>query len=507
VSYSKNLRHGKLLRGDDDRVDWLRSGWYSRRMSAVRTRFAPSPTGYLHLGGARTALFNYLFARHHGGTFVLRVEDTDRERSTAASTDAIFESLRWLGLEWDEGPFFQSERTALYRAQAEGLLASGHAYRCLCTAAELEQQRQAAQAAGGRPAYDRRCRARGVGPDAGPFTIRFKAPLSGETVVDDAIRGPVVFQNTEMDDLIIVRSDGSPTYNFCVVIDDALMRITHNIRGDDHLANTPKQVLIYQALGHPTPRFAHVPLILGLDRARLSKRHGATSVLSYREAGFLPAALNNYLARLGWSAGDQEIFTRDELIEKFSLDHVGASAGVFNPEKLEWVNAQHLRQLAPAELAAAVKPFVVARHWTIPADGDWLARMAVTLRERARTLDELVELAAYYFTDSVTIDPAAAAKHLAKANRDALRDLREALAATPDWSAAAIEAAFQAVLARHELALGKLAQPMRVALTGGTVSPGIYEVAEVIGRDRVLARLDAALPLVGSAAASPPPAA
>ena len=476
-------------------------------MSAVRTRFAPSPTGYLHIGGARTALFNYLFARHHGGTFVLRVEDTDRERSTAASTDAIFESLRWLGLEWDEGPFLQSERAALYRAQAEALLASGHAYRCVCSADALDQQRRAATAAGARPAYDRRCRERGIGPDDGPFTIRFKAPLSGETVVDDAIRGPVVFQNTEMDDLIIVRSDGSPTYNFCVVVDDALMHITHNIRGDDHLANTPKQVLIYQALGYPTPRFAHVPLILGLDRARLSKRHGATSVLWYRDAGFLPDGLNNYLARLGWSAGDQEIFTRAELIEKFSLDHVGASAGVFNPEKLEWVNAQHLKRLTPTALAAAVKPFVAARGWTMPGDDAWLGRMAVTLQERAPTLDALVELAAYYFSDGVTIDPAAAAKHLAKANRDALRDLRQALAATPEWSAAAIEAAFQTVLARHGLGLGKLAQPMRVALTGGSVSPGIYEVAEVIGRDRVLARLDASLPLVGTAAAAPPPAA
>ena len=472
-------------------------------MSTVRTRFAPSPTGYLHIGGARTALFNYLFARHHHGAFVLRVEDTDRERSTPESTDAIFESLRWLGLEWDEGPFLQSERTALYREHAQRLLATGHAYRCVCTAEQLEEQRQAAQRSGAKSAYDRRCRTRDLGPDAGPFTIRFKTPLSGDTVVDDIVRGPVVFQNAEMDDLIIVRSDGSPTYNFCVVVDDALMQISHNIRGDDHLANTPKQVLIYQALGHPTPRFAHVPLILGLDRARLSKRHGATSVLSYRDDGFLPDALNNYLARLGWSAGDQEIFTRDELIEKFSLDHVGASAGVFNPEKLAWVNAQHLKHLTPAALADAVKPFIAARGWVVPGDDTWLGRMASTLQERAQTLTELVDASTYYFSETVQIDPAAAAKHLAKANRAAVQDLRDSLAAADAWTLPTIEAAFQAVLQRHALALGKLAQPVRVALTGGTVSPGIYEVAEVLGRARVLARHDAALPLVGTAAAAP----
>ncbi|MDX2168241.1 MAG: glutamate--tRNA ligase [Deltaproteobacteria bacterium] len=471
-------------------------------MSAVRTRFAPSPTGFLHIGGARTALFNFLFARHHGGVFVLRVEDTDRERSTAASTDAIFDSLRWLGLEWDEGPFFQSERTALYRDAAARLLAGGHAYRCTCTAEALEQQRQAAQAAGGKPMYDRRCREAGHSEADAPFTIRFKTPLVGETVVDDALRGPVIFQNQEIDDLIIVRSDGSPTYNFCVVVDDALMAITHNIRGDDHLANTPKQVLIYQALGYPTPRFAHVPLILGLDRARLSKRHGATSVLSYREAGILPEALNNYLARLGWSAGDQEIFSGAELIEKFSLEHVGASAGVFNPEKLEWVNAQHLKRRTPAELVPLLKPFLAERGWTIPGDDTWLARLIGTLQERARTLDEMAELAAYFFSDTVAIDPAAAAKHLGKANRAALLDLRDALAGLPQWTTASIEAAFQAVLARHAIGLGKLAQPVRVALTGGTVSPGIYEVAEVLGPARTVARLDAALPLVGGADAA-----
>jgi glutamyl-tRNA synthetase len=472
-------------------------------MSTVRARFAPSPTGFLHIGGARTALFNYLFARHSGGVFVLRVEDTDRERSTSESMDAILESLRWLGLDWDEGPFFQSQRGDLYRAHAERLLASGHAYRCSCTADELEQQRQAAQAAGRKPMYDRRCRQRGGAPPAGaPFTIRFKTPLVGETVVPDAIRGNVVFSNEEIDDLIIVRSDGSPTYNFSVVVDDADMRITHNIRGEDHLPNTPKQVLMYQALGYAPPLFAHLPLVLGLDRARLSKRHGATSVLSYRDAGYLPQALNNYLVRLGWSHGDQEIFSHAELIESFSLDALGSSPGVFNPEKLEWVNAQHLKRTPVAEVARLVKPFIAARGWTVPGDDAWLERMVATLQERAKTLVELVDLAAYYFVDQIAIDPAAAAKHLSTANPGAIRDLRTTLAALPTWTSASIQHAFESVRTRYELSLGALAQPVRVALTGGTVSPGIFEVAEVIGRERVLARLDLALALIGGAAAS-----
>ncbi len=474
-------------------------------MAAVRTRFAPSPTGYLHIGGARTALFNYLFARHQAGVFVLRVEDTDRQRSTAESLEGILDGLRWLGLDWDEGPFYQSERGELYRAHAERLLASGHAYRCYCSPSDLEQQRQAAQTAGRKPMYDRRCRTHGPAPaPQAPFAIRFKAPLDGETIVADAIRGPVVFQNAEIDDLIIVRSDGSPTYNFSVVVDDATMAITDNIRGEDHLPNTPKQVLIYRALGYSPPRFAHVPLVLGVDRALLSKRHGATSVLAYRDEGFLPDALNNYLVRLGWSHGDQEIFTHGELIEAFSLEALGSSAGVFNPEKLEWVNAQHMRRAAAEELVPLVKPILAARGWSVPGDDAWLAEVVRTLQERAKTLVELVDLAAYYFADEIRIDPAAAAKHLRSAPSGALRDLRAALAEVSPWTAGTIQNAFEAVLARHGLALGKLAQPVRVALTGGTISPGIFEVAAALGRERVLQRLDRALPLVGAATAPPP---
>lgn len=467
-------------------------------MAAVRTRFAPSPTGYLHIGGARTALFNHLYARHTGGAFILRVEDTDRERSTEEAMRAILESLRWLGLDWDEGPFFQSQRGALYREHAERLLASGAAYRCYCTPAELEAQRQLAQAEGRKPMYDRRCRgvSRPPASDA-PFTIRFTAPLSGDTVVRDAIRGHVVFPNAEIDDLILVRSDGSPTYNFCVVVDDATMAITHNIRGEDHLPNTPKQVLLYRALGYTPPLFAHVPLVLGLDRARLSKRHGATSVLSYRDSGYLPEALNNYLVRLGWSHGDQEIFTHAELVEHFSLEALGSAAGIFNPEKLDWVNFQHLKRTPAAELVPALKPLIAARGWTIPGDDAWLARMVATLQERAKTLVELLDAAAYYFLDELPMDSIAVTKHLARLDPALLRELREALAAAPDWTVSDIQHAFETVLARHQLSLGKLAQPVRVALTGGTVSPGIFEVAEVIGRPRTLTRLDRALALAG----------
>jgi glutamyl-tRNA synthetase len=467
-------------------------------MSGVRTRFPPSPTGHLHIGGARTALFNYLYARHEAGRFVLRVEDTDRERSTAESIAGILDSLRWLGLDWDEGPFFQSERYPLYAEHVERLLAAGKAYRCYCTPEELDARRKADQAAGRKPAYDRTCRQRTDHPSR-PHAVRFAMPVAGETVVHDLIRGTVVVQNAELDDLVIARSDGSPTYNFCVVVDDALMAISHVIRGEDHLANTPKQIQIYQALGYPLPAFAHVPLVHGLDRARLSKRHGATSVTAYRDMGYLPDALLNYLVRLGWSYGDQEIFTRAELIEKFSLDRCGSAAGVFNPEKLEWVNFQHLKRLSPPELAAAAAPFIAARGSAVPGDVVWLQRALVTLQERAKTLVELVDFASFYLCDEVTIDPKAAAKHLATADPAVLRALHERLVAAGEWTEGGLKAAFEAVLTAHHVKLADLAQPVRVALTGGSVSPGIFEVACVLGRERVLRRLERALALAGTA--------
>jgi len=460
---------------------------------AVRTRFAPSPTGYLHIGSARTALFSYLYARHQGGTFVLRVEDTDRERSTAESIDAILDAMAWLGLDWDEGPFYQSQRWEIYREHAERLLKGGLAYRCYCTPEELENKRKAAMAAGRKPMYDRTCRAAPAQPEK-PFTIRFKAPLDGETPIPDLVKGPVVFQNKELDDLILVRSDGIPTYNFCAVVDDALMTITHIIRGEDHLTNTPKQIQLYRAFGYPVPAFAHIPLILGLDRARLSKRHGATSVTAYRDSGYLADAVVNYLARLGWSFGDQEIFTRAELIQHFSLESVGKSAAVYNPEKLEWVNFQHLKALSPAQLAAAARPFIEARGWTQYAGDDaWLARALVTLRERAKTLVELTEGARFYLVDDIEFDAKAVAKHWRAEIDTPLRELTEALKALTSWDHDALQHAFNSVMERHGLGLGKLAQPVRIALTGGAVSPGIFEVIEVLGKERTVARLQRAL--------------
>jgi glutamyl-tRNA synthetase len=456
----------------------------------VRTRFPPSPTGYLHIGGARTALFNYLFARHHGGAFVLRIEDTDRERSTPESTRAIIESLTWLGLEWDEGPFFQSERGDLYRASAERLLAEGKAYRCWCTEDELEARRQAALAAGRRPAYDRSCRDR-TEPPAGrdAHVLRFRTPLDGETVIDDQVKGRVVFQNTELDDFVIQRSDGSPIYNFCVVVDDVDMAITHVIRGDEHLANTPRQILIYQALGALLPVFAHVPLILGLDKTRLSKRHGATSVMAYRDLGYLPEAVVNYLVRLGWSHGDQELFTRDELIRSFSLENVGKSPGIFNPEKLEWVNFQYMKATPPAELAALLVPFLEQAGLPVPADRAWLTRVVETLRERAKTLVELADFCRFYLVETIEPEAKAAAKHLVPSAAGAFGELIERLSALPRWEPSTIEEAFQATIAARDMKLGALAQPVRVAVTGGTVSPGIFEVLDVLGRERALARL------------------
>ncbi len=457
-----------------------------------RTRFAPSPTGYLHIGGARTALFNFLFARHTGGTFVLRIEDTDRERSTDASIDAILTSLQWLEIGWDEGPFFQSQRTPQYIAALERMLSEGKAYRCYCSAELLDAKRKAALAAGRKPAYDGTCRDLPPRGDA-PHVVRFRGPKEGETVIDDLVKGRVVFRNDELDDLILLRTDGTPTYNFCVVVDDVEMRITHVLRGDDHLANTPRQILMYQALGAPLPAFGHVPLILGPDKTRLSKRHGAMAVTAYRDMGFLSDAVVNYLVRLGWSHGDQEIFSRAELVEKFAIDAVGKSAGVFDIEKMLWLNGHYLRQLAPEDLARAVRPFIEERGLPVPGDERWLAKAVATVQERAKTLIEVVDLARFYLVDEIPIDPAAAAKLLKPPIKPALQDLRDALARIEPWDVETLTAAFNEVIARHGLALGKVAQPVRVAVTGTSASPGIFEVLDVLGRERTLGRLDAAL--------------
>ncbi len=456
---------------------------------SVRTRFPPSPTGALHIGSVRTALFNYLFARHHGGAFVLRIEDTDRERSTPESTATILDGLQWLRLEWDEGPFFQTQRTELYRAYADRLMATGRAYRCWCTPDELEARRTTAIAAGGRAGYDRTCRERSAPPASRTsYVVRYKAPVDGETVVDDLVKGRVVFQNAELDDFVILRSDGTAVYNFCVVVDDVDMRISHVIRGDDHLTNTPRQVLLYQALDAPMPRFAHIPMILGPDKTKLSKRHGAASVLEYREQGFLPDALVNYLARLGWSHGDQELFTRRQLVESFSLENVGSSPAIFNPEKLAWVNFQYLKETPPDALARLATPFFAAAGLTVPRDVAWLGRALVTLRERAKTLVELVEAARFYVSDDVEMTPKAAAL-LRPDVAPILDDLLQRLEHLPAWDAARLEVVFQDTVATHGIGLGKLAQPVRAAVTGSTASPGIYDVLDVLGRERSLARL------------------
>jgi glutamyl-tRNA synthetase len=456
-------------------------------MPKVRSRFAPSPTGYLHIGGARTAFFSYLFARSQGGMFLLRIEDTDRERSTSESVQAIFDGLRWLRLDWDEGPFFQSQRTDLYRKAVDELVRRGEAYRCYCTAEELERKREAALREGRKPAYDRTCRNRTDRPDR-PCALRFRAPEHGETAFQDVIKGRVAFQNEELDDFIIARSDGSPTYNFCVVVDDHEMAITHVIRGEDHVNNTPKQIQLYEAMGYPVPEFAHVPLILGLDRSRLSKRHGATSVTAYRDQGFFPEAMTNYLARLGWSHGDQEIFSIEELVKLFRIEDVGNSAGVFDLEKLSWVNAHYMKTLPLERLVEDLKPFLEARGYRELAD-DWIGKMVKTLRERARTLVELVDLASYYLADEVAIDPKAAAKFLKPDARPMLAELADRLSDVQPWEAGSIQKAFEQVMSERNLALGKIAQPVRVAVTGGSASPGIFEVLEVLGRERSLVRL------------------
>lgn len=475
----------------------------------VRTRFAPSPTGYLHIGGARTALFSYLFARHHGGKFVLRIEDTDRERSTAQSIQAILDALTWLQLEWDEGPFFQTQRMPVYQERAEQLLRTGKAYRCYCSPQMLEAKRKAAMKSGRKPMYDRTCRNLKEPAGDQPFALRFKAPLEGETVVPDVVKGHVIFANRELDDLILVRSDGMPTYNFCVVVDDAEMAITHIIRGEDHLTNTPKQIQLYQALGYHEPLFAHIPLILGLDRTRLSKRHGATSVMAYRDLGYVPDALVNYLARLGWSHGDQEIFSRAELVEKFTLENVGKAAGVYNLEKAEWLNFQYLKAMPVQALAEAVKPFIAQKGYRVPGDDAWLARMVATLQERAKTLVELADMAHFYLSPTIEIDATAARKFLKPDTAEPLRALRAQLAELAPWTVEALQASFAVITTRFGLSLGQIAQPVRVAMTGGSSSPGIFEVLEVLGKERTLERLDRAIERIaaGAGAHAAPPAA
>ncbi len=465
----------------------------------VRTRFAPSPTGYLHIGGARTALFNWLFARHNSGKLILRIEDTDVARSTEESTKAILDGMEWLGLRWDEGPYYQAQRFDLYREHATRLLEEGKAYRCYCTPEELEKRRNEAIAQGKTPKYDGRCRGSKDVP-AKPYAVRFIIP-PGKTLVKDIIKGNVVFDNEEIEDLVILRSDNTPTYNLCVVVDDATMKISHVIRGDDHLNNTPKQILLYEAMCYTIPEFAHLPMILGHDRTRLSKRHGATSVMAYKELGYLPEALVNYLARLGWSYGDQEIFTIQELIEKFSFENVGKSSGIFNPDKLLWLNQHYIKETPVEELSKLLTPFLKERGFNIPEE-ERLLLIVNTLKERSKTLVDMAEGGAFYFVDKVRYDEKGVAKFFNADMAGVFEFLMDNLETTEPFTHTGIEDVFAKAMEYSGLKLGKIAQPVRLALTGGTVSPGIFEVIEALGREKTLSRLRSAIDFIHSACGS-----
>jgi glutamyl-tRNA synthetase len=458
----------------------------------VVTRFAPSPTGLLHVGGVRTALFSWLYARRMKGKFVLRVEDTDRERSTDEAVRVILEGMQWLGLEADEGPYYQTRRFDRYREVIAGMLAAGTAYHCYCTKEELDALREGQLARKEKPRYTGLCRSR-TEPRAGvPPVVRFKNPTDGAVVVEDLVHGPVSFQNSELDDLIIARSDGTPTYNFCVVVDDMDMGITHVIRGDDHLNNAPRQMNMLTALGATPPVYAHVPMILGPDGAKLSKRHGAVSVLQYEEEGFLPDALLNYLVRLGWSHGDQEVFTREEMIAAFDIHDVNKAASAFNNEKLLWLNQQHMMRAPPAQ----VVPYLQAQLHRLGIDAKdqaLLEGVIIAQRERSKTLKEMAQSSRFLFVDSIEVDPQAAAKHLNLEGLGRLGQVRERMAALPEWNAPAINAALNELAAQLAVGLGKIAQPVRVAVAGVAVSPPIDLTLALLGRERTLARLDAAL--------------
>ena len=458
----------------------------------VVTRFAPSPTGLLHVGGARTALFCWLYARRMGGKFILRIEDTDRERSTEEAVRVILEGMAWLGLDADEGPYYQTQRFDRYRAVIGEMLKAGSAYHCYCSKEELEALRAQQTARKEKPRYTGICRERTTPRPGVQPVVRFRNPQSGSTVVEDLVHGPVTFQNAELDDLIIARSDGTPTYNFCVVVDDMDMGVTHVIRGDDHLNNTPRQMNMLRALGVTPPAYAHVPMILGPDGAKLSKRHGAVSVLQYEEQGYLPDALLNYLVRLGWSHGDQEVFTREEMIAAFDIHDVNKAASAFNPEKLLWLNQQHMVRSPPTALIPHLRT-QLRRLGTDSDDEQLLEGVIVAQRERAKTLKEMAENSRFFFSDDIRVDPKAVAKHLTPDGLGALAKVRARLAALREWRAPAINDALNALATELQVGLGKIAQPLRVAVTGTAVSPPIDATLALLGRERALARLDAAL--------------
>jgi nondiscriminating glutamyl-tRNA synthetase len=474
----------------------------------VRVRFAPSPTGNLHIGGARTALYNWLFARHHGGKFILRIEDTDRERSTEGSNKAIFDGLEWLGLDWDEGPkvngghgpYFQTERVAIHQEHAAKLIKEGKAYYCFCTPEELKTKREAAEARKEAPRYDGCCRKHAPAEIASrlaagtPKVIRFKLPAIGEAVVNDEIRGKVVFQNEFLDDFVIVKSDGFPTYNFACVVDDHLMEITHVIRGDDHLSNTPRQILLYEAFGWTAPKFAHIPMILGKDKARLSKRHGATSVIDYNTLGYLPEAMLNYIAKLGWGHKDQEIFSRQELIELFSLAGVNKSAAVFDLDKLNWLNGQYIRKILPERLVDLCEPLLIEAYGK--QDFEYLKKVVLVFHDRLVLIPDIVPLSAYFFKDEFEYDPKAVEKHFKTPQaKQILTALKERLESLEPFTKEHIEPIFKTLATEMNVKLGVIIHPCRLALSGRSETPPMYDVVEILGKKKIIDRISRAIPL------------
>ena len=457
----------------------------------VRTRFAPSPTGYLHVGGARTALFSWLYARRHGGHFVLRIEDTDLERSTAESVNAILEGMTWLGLEYDEGPFFQTHRFQRYDEVIGQLIAAGKAYRCDCSKERLEALREEQMRTKQKPRYDGHCRHRDVGADA-PHVVRFRNPEDGEVAFDDLVHGRIAFANAELDDLVIRRTDGSPTYNFTVVVDDMDMEITHVIRGDDHINNTPRQINMLRALGREPPRYAHVPMILGDDGSRLSKRHGAVSVMQYAKDGYLPEALLNYLVRLGWSHGDQEVFSVDDMARLFDIADVNKAASSFNTDKLLWLNQHYIKASDPARIARLLSPRL-GELGVDPAEGPDLVEVVKAQQERAKTLVEMAELSLFFYQDFADYEEQAAKKHFRAGALEPLRRVHGALAALADWTPAAVHETVQRVADALQLGMGKVAQPLRVAVSGRAATPGIDVTVWLVGRDATLRRIDRAV--------------
>ncbi|MDX3774448.1 glutamate--tRNA ligase [Chromatiaceae bacterium AAb-1] len=460
-------------------------------MSLV-TRFAPSPTGYLHVGGARTALYSWLYAKKFGGKFILRIEDTDLERSTQESVDAILDGMNWLGLDWDEGPYYQTRRFDLYKDVVAQLLADGHAYKCFCTVEEVDAMREAQMAAGEKPRYNGMWRDRTDHPADKPYVIRFKNPQTGVVVIDDLIKGRIEIANSELDDLIIARSDGTPTYNLTVVVDDWKMGVTHVIRGDDHVNNTPRQMNILAALGADIPKYAHVPMILGDDGKRLSKRHGAVGVMQYRDNGYLPEALLNYLVRLGWSHGDQEIFSKQELIELFDLSNCNRAPSAFNTEKLIWLNQHYMKTLPPEQVAAQLQWHIEQQQLDV-TNGPALTELVKVQAERVKTLKELVEVSRYFYEDFTSFDEAAAKKHLRAVATEPLLAVKAKLERINDWTAENLHHAINSVAEELGIGMGKIGMPLRVAVTGAGNSPALDQTLVLVGKTRSLSRIELAL--------------